>query len=56
MTKDEWFKLGGKKLAEWEKVVREESVPGYVISLTANEESAFEYAWELAGREMGIVS
>jgi hypothetical protein len=54
MTEEEWYKLGDKKLAEWVKVV-EESIPGYETSLTANEESAFEYAWELAGREMGIV-
>lgn len=50
MTEDEWFKLGAKHLYEWA-----EAAEGYGGHLTANEESAFEYAWELAGREMGIV-
>lgn len=54
MSEEEWYRLGAKHLDEWAEAV-EDSVPGYEGHLTANEESAFEYAWKLAGREMGIV-
>lgn len=55
MTEEEWYSLGQKLLDEWAEEV-EDSVPGDKGHLTSNEESAFEYAWELAGREMGIVA
>lgn len=54
MTEDEWFEVGNKRLDEWAEVIRK-SLPGYEISISVPEASAFEYAWELAGREMGIV-
>ncbi len=43
MTEDEWFKLGADLLDKW---VRVNNNPAHFI--TAEEESAFEYAWELA--------
>ena len=54
MTEDEWYERGDKRLEEWRAQVKA-SMPDYAIDLTDNEKSAFEYAWELAGREMGIV-
>lgn len=54
MTEDEWFERGEDLLAAWGNAVAV-SVPGYRVTLTGHEESAFLYAWELAGREMGIV-
>ncbi len=54
MTEEEWFETGANRLDEWNQHVRS-FVPGYDTPLTDNEVSAFEYAWELAGREMGIV-
>lgn len=57
MTEDEWFHLGTTRLGEWAKVVGTVYVPGFPeAQLTRPEEDAFEYAWELAGREMGIVT
>lgn len=47
MTEDEWFSRGEDLLHEWGQTV--------IGGLTDEEESAFDYAWELAGREMGIV-
>lgn len=48
MTEDQWYKLGEKHLSEW----REYNEPD---SITAHEASAFCYAWELAGEEMGFI-
>lgn len=57
MSEDEWFAIGVARLGEWAKAQGTVYVPGYPgPSLTRNEEDAFEYAWELAGREMGIVT
>lgn len=50
MSEDEWFSKGDERLEEWARVI----IAGNNF-LTDGEESAFEYAWELAGREMGIV-
>lgn len=49
MTEDEWFKLGALRLQVW----REENTQWG--DLTLMERDAFEYGWELAGQEMGIV-
>lgn len=49
MTEDEWLKLGEKHLSEWQDY-------NEPYSITEQEASGFEYAWELAGREMGIVA
>lgn len=54
MSEEEWFILGDNKLEAWEGVVRQVT-PLYEVHLSENEKSAFEYAWELAGREMGII-
>lgn len=48
MTEDEWFQLGDKRVKDWERTVRS-LAPGHAITLS------FQSAWELAGREMGIV-
>lgn len=50
MSEEEWYKRGDELLREWGDFIDPST------HLTANEESAFEYAWELAGREMGIVT
>jgi hypothetical protein len=47
VTEEEWFDRGDTKLSEW--VTQNSEL------LSFSEMSAFEYAWELAGREMGIV-
>lgn len=52
MSEDEWFERGGIILDNWRYEVNPNS-PN--LALTSNEESAFEYAWEMAGREMGII-
>lgn len=48
MTEDEWYAKGRALLQEW----WEYNTP---YNITQDEERGFEYAWELAGREMGIV-
>lgn len=52
MSEEEWYQRGEKLLENWQNAIDPDS-PN--LALTVNEESAFEYAWELAGREMGIV-
>lgn len=49
MTEDEWFETGAVRFSEWSA----ENVP--FGGLTLMEKDAFDYGWELAGREMGIV-
>lgn len=48
MTEDEWFKIGEKHLQEWQDY--NEPYNG----ITEQEASAFSYAWELAGIEIGV--
>lgn len=48
VTEEEWFKLGEKHLSEWQDY-------NEPYSITEQEASAFSYAWELAGVEMGWV-
>ena len=46
MTEDEWFQRGDEALERWSLAAG---------LLTSYVEQAFEYAWELAGREAGII-
>lgn len=48
MSEEEWYKTGEKHLSEWQDY-------NEPYDITEHEASAFEYAWELAGREMGII-
>lgn len=50
MTEDEWFAKGDSRLKEWEA-----NLKPFASWLTDPEESAFLYAWELAGRELGFI-
>lgn len=50
MTEEEWYVLGEKRLTEWRELNER-----YNWVLSKDEADAFEYAWELSGREMGIV-
>lgn len=47
MTWTEWYALGDKRLKEWD----EANDPYH---LTPEERSGFEYAWEMAGNELGL--
>ena len=47
MTEDEWYDRGDEEFQRWN-----DHNNG---TITQNERDAFELAWELAGREMGIV-
>lgn len=51
MSEEEWYTLGEDRLSEWRDLNKR-----YGWDLSSNEADAFEYAWELAGREMGIVA
>lgn len=48
MTEDEWFEIGARRLTDWR-------IANDPHGITNSEADAFEYGWELAGEEMGIV-
>ena len=50
MSEDEWYARGEYLLDKWAQVTEAEG-----DRLMSYEKIAFEYAWELAGREMGVV-
>lgn len=52
MSEEEWFDRGETLLDKWRWQIDPDRP---YVALSSTEEDAFEYAWELAGREMGIV-
>lgn len=55
MTEDEWYAKGEQRLEEWAAHVLT-LVTNYTSYLSDAEESAFLYAWELAGKEAGVIN